>query len=73
VTALRKKTESARGGGEPKSVIDGKRRRLQCLRPEMFGGQKEQELSEHESEDQQQNRNSFFTVTSVAALDFRCL
>src|ERR1700691_2240874 len=26
-----------RGGGEPKSVIDGKRRRLQCLRPDRLG------------------------------------
>ena len=25
-----------RGGGEPKSVIDGKRRRLSCLRPAVF-------------------------------------
>jgi len=31
---------SVGGGGEPKSVIDGKRRRLQCLRPACWGGRK---------------------------------
>jgi hypothetical protein len=32
------RTKSAGGGGEPKSVIDSKRRRLQCLRPAVLGG-----------------------------------
>src|ERR1039458_7634719 len=34
------RTESDGGGGEPKSVIDSKRRRLNCLRSAVTGGRK---------------------------------
>jgi len=42
VTAPAPALRPVTGGGEPKSVIDGERRRLQCLRPDVGGARWQQ-------------------------------